>query len=279
MAWPGYVAATAPAVQCQAAVADDYSASARLAANPSTTNAYVVKTAQPGENGGLKFRLSPFGAWSPSSAWLCGAILSIASISAKPAVFWIASRSDAGLLFVTLPEAFFFAVLLGGLVFLWLAVFLSKIRTIKEFWFEFGFNWNMSAYVVLGSGLAGFLLGIGFEYIVRSDAHKQVPGFSSALLLRWLPLLLAPFFEEPIMRGYIYKAFRTRYPALRSTVFVGIVMVASHWPSVSHSVVAGLAVWVMNLLVCALRETTKSLWPSIAAHFFYNLGVAFAASY
>ena len=85
-------------------------------------------------------------------------------------------------------------------------------------------------------------------------------------------VLLAPFYEEMVMRGFLYRSFRGSYAFLPSTGFVLLIVAYFHWgllsPPLSFACIA-----VGSILLCAIREWTGSLWNCILFHAAYNATV------
>jgi membrane protease YdiL (CAAX protease family) len=85
-------------------------------------------------------------------------------------------------------------------------------------------------------------------------------------------VLLTPFYEETVIRGFLYRAFRGSYGVLPSAAGVLLVVAYFHWGLLSEPLsVACLAIG--SVLLCAIREWTRSLWNCILFHAAYNATV------
>jgi uncharacterized protein len=91
------------------------------------------------------------------------------------------------------------------------------------------------------------------------------------IVAAFIPLvLLTPFAEEVIFRGFMYKGIRRRAPFWVAATVVSLIFGAVHgqWN-------VALDVFVMSMVSCYLVEKTSSLWPSIFLHILKN-GLAFS---
>jgi membrane protease YdiL (CAAX protease family) len=83
-------------------------------------------------------------------------------------------------------------------------------------------------------------------------------------------ILLVPFYEEVVTRGFLYRAFRGTY-GVPSSVFVVVLFSGYfHWSSVSRSLFTFFSLALLWVLLCIVRETTTSLWNCILCHSVYN---------
>ena len=77
-------------------------------------------------------------------------------------------------------------------------------------------------------------------------------------------LIFAPIGEEILFRGVIYTAIKERLG------FVTALILQSALFSVMHG--SNIAIpFLLGIVFALLYEKTKSLYPSISVHFFYNL--------
>jgi uncharacterized protein len=85
-------------------------------------------------------------------------------------------------------------------------------------------------------------------------------------------VLLTPFYEETVMRGFLYRAFRGSYGVLASAAFVLLVVAYFHWGLLSRPL-SFACIALGSLLLCGIREWTGSLWNCILFHAAYNATV------
>lgn len=82
-------------------------------------------------------------------------------------------------------------------------------------------------------------------------------------------VLLTPFYEETVMRGFLYKAFRGSYGVLASIAVILCANTWFHWGLISEPLSFAM-VNLGALLLCLIRERTGSLWNCILFHCAYN---------
>jgi membrane protease YdiL (CAAX protease family) len=98
-------------------------------------------------------------------------------------------------------------------------------------------------------------------------AFKNTLGLERYFFLA--PGLLAAFFEEPVYRGFLYKAFRGSYSMGISMVLIMGITAWDHWSYYSHWV-AAFDLSIFTIVQCYLREKSNSLWDCILCHFAFN---------
>lgn len=90
------------------------------------------------------------------------------------------------------------------------------------------------------------------------------------LILAFIGLVvLAPLAEETLFRGYLYGKLRAHFGMVPTTLVVSLLFAAVHW---QWNV--GIDVFALSLVLCALRETTDSIWAGVLVHMLKN-GIAF----
>jgi membrane protease YdiL (CAAX protease family) len=82
-------------------------------------------------------------------------------------------------------------------------------------------------------------------------------------------LVIAPFYEETVMRGFLYRAFRSSYTVPASAFCVVLVVGYFHWgllaqPLFFADLVVGAGV------LCLIRERTGSTWNCTLFHAAHN---------
>lgn len=105
--------------------------------------------------------------------------------------------------------------------------------------------------------------------------QEQVTGFDSArssleLALAFVGLVVvAPFVEEIVFRGFMLPAFAQSFGFAGGAVATSLLFGLAHW-----QVNVAIATFVLGLLLAWLYKRTGSLWPAILFHSLKNL-VAF----
>lgn len=86
-------------------------------------------------------------------------------------------------------------------------------------------------------------------------------------------VILAPFMEELIFRGYLYSRLRGKMSALPAIILVSVLFGAMHgqWN-------VGIVVGVMSVVLCIAREMTGTIYAGILMHMIRN-GIAFYMLY
>lgn len=132
---------------------------------------------------------------------------------------------------------------------------------------------------------AGFVVYLVLSSLIGFIALKFVPGFDASqaqdvgyqnltghlqILLAFVTLVVvAPFAEEVLMRGYLYGKLRKIIPVWAAGLLTSIVFGVLHgqWN-------VGLDVFALSLVLCSLREVTGSIWAGVLLHMMKN-GLAF----
>lgn len=158
------------------------------------------------------------------------------------------------------------------------AAYFARTETLRTFLEGFGLNRKPSPNVWLGVCVAVVLRMFAYGLIHHDlgPGVKTAPyvGTTHAISLdRFLlqtPILLAPFFEETYMRGFLYKAFRGSCSiGLSKALIVGLTAV-TYWNQYSRCWVATISLSGLAVILCYLREKSDSLWDCICCHFVFN---------
>lgn len=168
-------------------------------------------------------------------------------------------------------------IIYAGLSLLTVAYF-ARTDTFASFWKAVGLDRKPSDYVWFGVAaalvirLAGHMvLKLGWAKGVSNyglSAFKHGHGPTRYLFL--FPVLFAAFWEEPMMRGFLYKAFRGSHSAPTATLLIVGYTAFTHWNQYGHSGLAVVALSTLTIVQCALREKSDSLWDIILCHLVYN---------
>jgi membrane protease YdiL (CAAX protease family) len=202
--------------------------------------------------------------WRPRSAWSCllttvlvliFATLLLLATTAQTKWRGFHSREDMGV-----------GIILSCIIPFAVTLCFSGVRTMRAFKESFAFIPISEEQVALAAA-TGFLIQTVTIYVFEGGlAHLELrSSFSSYVVAA----LLAPFLEEPVFRGFLYKAFRNRYPAWTSTILVVGMALLFHGRPVFH-LHGAIAIGLLNLAACILRERSGSLWPPIICHLAFN---------
>src|SRR5262245_44247384 len=216
--------------------------------------------------------------WLASEAWGCAVLLILLSwcfneilwgISRKPTVgSWLATP------FATIGLRVFRAVWMLLVVLLF-----ARPCSIYQFLRLTGLSWQptllgwFAAWIGVGIGWLN-LYGIIQGWIPRNQVSTNFYHVGGVMWWSYASylVLLAPFYEETVMRGFLYRAFRGSYKPLPSILLVLCVVVYFHWGFLTEPLTFTCMVVVMVLL-CLIRERTGSLWNCILVHAAYNATV------
>ena len=100
------------------------------------------------------------------------------------------------------------------------------------------------------------------SYAERVELVTQAPTW-----LRYLSsIVVAPFAEEWVFRGLIYRRLKAAMPCVVAVLLSSALFAALH----------GTVIWiaytfVLGVLLCVLYETTRSTWTCIACHIAFNV--------
>lgn len=179
-------------------------------------------------------------------------------------------------------------------IFFWYAGVLKQWKTVVGFK---NFNYKK---VLIGVGVGAFffiglvllqvlanIAGLTVEDSDTSDMMNSLPGIEKYLMLFIGVSFIAPFVEELFFRGFIFsflirgkKLENNRFlssPVLSAAIFSSSMFALMHIQGFSKPIDFIIILWTFCFAMASasLRFKTDSLYPSIAAHSFYNLLSAF----
>jgi membrane protease YdiL (CAAX protease family) len=130
--------------------------------------------------------------------------------------------------------------------------------------------------------VAGFVLGLTGVFLARialppdfaetyplTKPFIHQPGPEKHLFT--ILVLVGPVFEEIIMRGFLYRAFRESYGIVLSISIVVLVATLTHPGVTTASPWMFLLLAVVQVTLCLILERTRNLWNCIVCHCAYNL--------
>jgi membrane protease YdiL (CAAX protease family) len=200
--------------------------------------------------------------------------------------FYLASENNSA--FRDWIDARYYSVHLGFQVFgalswLVIAYFLSAARSIHCFATKAGLSRRPTLF---GWWCAWGAIGIAFL-----DRYAGAKGLTSPnpvasgfyvhggwhdLFYVFFVVSLGPFYEEVVLRGFLYSAFRRGYGWIASTLVVLCVTAYFHKGAVSGSFWTALCLGSLWVLFCQVRERTPSVWNCVLCHAAYNAVQVFA---
>jgi membrane protease YdiL (CAAX protease family) len=236
----------------------------------------VVPNASPPNLGGnfmtYMKKLNP--GFEAKQAWKCALVLIALSI-ATTALYTAIARlnSTAGRWFGS-PAGATCRDLLQAILFIITVLWFARRSSVRIFLKDTG----LSVRPTLVGWLA-ICASIGLRFVVRYGMRSHyVPPSPHFWALRqggWfdfviLTVCIGPLYEEVTMRGFLYRAFRTTYGQVVSTIIVFCVDGYFHRNIIFGSLYFFTCHTVFQVAMCQLRERTKSLWNCLLPHATYN---------
>jgi membrane protease YdiL (CAAX protease family) len=215
--------------------------------------------------------------WSSNRAWACSLVL-IALAFGLNEWYWIIARYNiaAGRWLVSATGETAQA-LVQGASWLAFAFYFAPRRSLRTFLFDMGLTSKPTV-----SGWVATLASIGISVAVRyGHLRHWIPpthhyrAYAHGGQFIWLVLFIqlvaiVPIYEETVMRGFLYRAFRSSYGQVLSTLLVLSVEIYFHWGLVSRSLYL-FAWWgALQILLFQLRERSGNTWNCILSHAAYN---------
>lgn len=135
------------------------------------------------------------------------------------------------------------------------------------------YGWGAAWLAIAITFIDGYGASKGWTAVSRQSHSGGHDAFGVAWCFFTLEsVLIAPFCEEIVTRGFLYRAFRGRYSFLVTTVIIVCFSAYFHWSSVSRSLFTFGCLASLWILLCIVRERTGSLWGCLLCHAVYNLG-------
>jgi hypothetical protein len=217
--------------------------------------------------------------WSARDAWKCVGMLLVFDIVIELVLFTLDSASPVfrhwhrtGYGFLSIRVAY-------AIIWLLTAAYFARTETLATFTQAMGLDRKPTERAWFGIVMALALRIFSHIAYARGWAHgytlPSLGGFvRTEGLERYFYLaspIMAAFYEEPVMRGFLYKAFRGSYSSSLSTTLIIGVTVWTHWPQYIHSIVAAVTLSALTAVQCRLREKSSSLWDCILSHLVFNV--------
>jgi membrane protease YdiL (CAAX protease family) len=184
---------------------------------------------------------------------------------------------------VETPLGTFSVTVFGGLSAFVVVMLFSGSRLDFFSLFEFQSIRQGLRYFPAGVGFALGLTGVWLTRIRMENFADNYPlmrpfihlsGPQRYLLL--IVLVIGPIFEEIIMRGFLYRAFRKNYGITLSVSIIVLAAMLTHPGVMASSPLLFLFLGLFQAILCLILENTGNLWNCIACHCDYNATVASA---
>lgn len=159
---------------------------------------------------------------------------------------------------------------------------------------KLGFNRLQAKYI--GYAAMGYAVVFGLNIVILGLIKAIAPGLdldqkqdlgieaspsSQALVPIFLALvIIPPFVEEFIMRGFLFTNLRAKLPFWGSATVVSLLFGLAHITQAQDGLFwsGAISFFTLSMVLCYLREKNNSLWPGIGVHMLQN-GLAFMALY
>jgi membrane protease YdiL (CAAX protease family) len=202
----------------------------------------------------------------------------VSGLNTAQANAWLTNSVPAQFFYVLIFEAF-----TVGLLYLMLRHYGRSLKSIglkSVRWRDGGF-----ALIAFPVYLIAYLVAIAVVqhiYPGLNISQGQNIGFTSVhgnfpLALTFISLvILPPFAEELLFRGFLFEGLKKAMPAVYAGVLTSVLFAVAHLPVGSGGLfwIGALDVFILSLVLVFLKQKTKSLWPGIFLHALKNL-VAF----
>lgn len=176
-------------------------------------------------------------------------------------------------------------------ILMWITLIGTLISTVWLLWPYFSESWN--AFKALGWRLIPYLAGYevlmiatmvvtsNLIYILTEQVQSanqvgiEITAQSLPALTIFASCIFAPFVEEALFRGILYRSLRSKTGVLAATVVSGTMFGLLH---VYYSLLNGmwsdgifiLTYGAMGMVFCLLYEKTQSIWPCVCLHLLHN---------
>ena len=210
-------------------------------------------------------------------------------VSIVPAIHhWSTVRADQWLSNSVLAQ-FTFGLIADGMV---VAGVASLLRVFHWQWADIGMKrprwWHIAVGVV--AAVPYYLLYVVVVLVISAAVpslninQKQDIGFNSVngalpMILTFVSLVvIPPFAEEVVMRGFLYTGLRKWLPKILAALAVSVLFGAAHLAEGGEAGplwIGAIDTFTLSLVLVFLREQTGNLWAGISLHALKN-AIAFA---
>jgi uncharacterized protein len=135
--------------------------------------------------------------------------------------------------------------------------------------------------LVLGAGF--YAISALYSALLDPEAEQQTldtlgvdEGVGFLIASAVVVVVLAPFAEEFLFRGFMYRALRNRLRPIVAAIAIGAIFGSIHYSGPETLELIPLLA-LLGFVFCVLYERTGSLYPAIALHAFNN-ALAFAVT-
>lgn len=165
------------------------------------------------------------------------------------------------------------------------AVLLSAAALFRRVWqrsFRAGIHWNLTGLRRNLAWLPALGLALGFVIQLASNylpVPKELPvdamfrNATDAWMVALFGILIAPVAEEIAFRGFLYPALRPWTGRVLAAILTSAPFALLHAQQVAHAWGPLAMVFLVSLVLVAVRERTGSVAASALVHACYNLSI------
>lgn len=84
-------------------------------------------------------------------------------------------------------------------------------------------------------------------------------------------IIIAPFVEEVLFRGYLYPAFNKYVGVYPAILLTSCLFTFAHYPHIKEDISFVCTIFTLSVIITYARAKTSSTWLAIAMHHIYNL--------
>ena len=131
---------------------------------------------------------------------------------------------------------------------------------------------RLGTYIPFGIGLALSVMGLSMLFPSPQDLpiEKLLKQPYAAFLFASLGIVVAPFVEEIVFRGFIFPVIERWLGSVGAVLATAILFAGVHVAQLSGSWGAIALILLVGLTLSAVRAKTDALFPSFVIHLSYN---------
>lgn len=144
------------------------------------------------------------------------------------------------------------------------------------FWRTVGWEWapGMGPLASVALGVMMLIIGLTLTWAIGGGETKLDQMIASSARARWTTALLAtftaPLVEEMVYRGVLFPALRRAVGALWAVVAVSVLFASVHIAQYDNNLGVISAVFLLSIVLTAVRAITGKLLPCFTIHFVFN---------
>jgi membrane protease YdiL (CAAX protease family) len=223
-------------------------------------------------DGASPSRTFPSPPWSSRMVWI-GLVTSLALIFGS-SILWVIFAPES------LASDIAAIITVGETIAIPVAWFFGP-RRYGGGWRMLGFRKAGGHQFLLGCGLLAIMFIFNYVYSlilllfdtsIQPELQMIVTDTDFPLWLVGATVLIGPFSEEILFRGFMFGGFESRYGWKKAALFSSLIFAFLHLQPTAF-----LPLTVIGFLLCYLYYSTNSLWPGLVIHALMNAGALLGA--